>query len=363
MSSVTGQSGNVLDQLGPESKISFQMKSIDVKDLVGKVDLGNALTKENIVIVELINGKFVTKIRIPNNVLIYKDDLKDIPLLMELIDQGDIKGSNIRLDTFPIEIQTKIALVFMIHYGYCIKINNEEYFTPHILDLFNTEWWNNIFDLARKNTLNYIDMEVSAGNQPPKNRELIVDTGLISVSEFKAIQLSPGMDILWALGIYFFDKIIRNWTDQETTQNIFTDTIMDIDLSPGKYVKTLDAKNFFLNQLHIFLGLRPNKIWFGGYYQSKFFEMIQKKSNTINKNIILEEMGFFVSYMNKLYSGGNNILNGPQDSGTEPFAITDLTFEEVQDGIHTNIILRLIIKINLYGESQNYTLPVTTRLN
>lgn len=356
-------SRGVLDQLGPESKISLLMKSIDVKDLVGQLDLSNSITKENIITVDLINGKYVTKIRIPNNVLIYKEDLKEIPLLLEVIDQGDIRSASIRLDTFPIEIQTKIALVFMIHYGYCTKVNNEEYFTPHILDLFNTEWWQNIFNLARENTLNYIDLEVNNGNQPAKNRELIYQTGLISVKEFKGIQLSPGMDTLWALGIYFFDKIIRNWEDQELPQQLFTDTIMDIDLSPGKYVKTLDAKNFFLNQLHIFLGLRPNKIWFGGYYQSKFYEMIQKKSNALNKTIILEEMSYFVKYMNALYSGGNNVLNGPLDSGTEPFAITDLTYDEVDEGIHTTIILRLSIKINLYGESQTYTLPVTTKLN
>ena len=353
----------VLDQLGPESKISLSMKSIDVKDLVGRLDLSNSITKENVITVDLINGKYVTKIRIPNNVLIYKEDLKEIPLLLEVIDQGDVRGSSIKLDTFPLETQTKIALVFMIHYGYCTRVNNEDYFTPHILDLFNTEWWTNIFDLARENTLNYIDLEVNNGNQPTKNRELIYDTGLISVNEFKAIQLSPGMDTLWALGIYFFDKIIRNWEDQELPQQVETDTIMDIDIAPGKYIKTLDAKKFFLNQLHIFLGLRPNKIWFGGYYQSKFYEMIQKKSNALNKTIILEEMQFFVTYMNNLYSGGNAVLNGPNDSGTEPFAITDLTYEEIDEGIHTTIILRLTISINLYGESQVYTLPVTTKLN
>ena len=66
-----------MDQLGPESKISLSMKSIDVKDLVGQLDLSNSITKENVITVDLINGKYVTKIRIPNNVLIYKEDLKE----------------------------------------------------------------------------------------------------------------------------------------------------------------------------------------------------------------------------------------------------------------------------------------------
>ena len=227
-------SRGVLDQLGPESKISLLMKAIDVKDLVGQLDLSNSVTKENVITVDLINGKYVTKIRIPNNVLIYKEDLKEIPLLLEIIDQGDIRSASIRLDTFPLEVQTKIALVFMIHYGYCTKVNNEEYFTPHIIDLFNTDWWQNIFNLARENTLNYIDLEVNNGNQPAKNRELIYQTGLISVKEFKSVQLSPGMDTLWALSIYFFDKII-----------IVIPTSIGIPLG--------ESGNLFLKQLKTFL--------------------------------------------------------------------------------------------------------------
>lgn len=353
----------VLDLLGVEAKKTQLALAIDVKDLVGTVDLNDSITKENIVTVDLINGKYVTKIRIPNNVIIYKEDLKDIPLLLTVIDQGAIKGSSIKLDYFPIDTQTRIAEVFMIYYGYATKVNNQTYFTQHMYDLFNTAWWSNIFELARTNTLTYIDLEVENGTQPVKNRELIYNTGLISVDQFKLIEPSPGMNILWALSIYFFDKIIRNWTDQEIPEPLYTDTIMDADLSPGKYIKTLDAKNFFVNQLKIFLGLRPNKIWFGGNYQSKFYEMIQKKDNKLNKTIILEELSYFTNYMNQIYSGGNTILNGSNDSGTEPFAVTDLTYSEVDTGIHTNIQITVHLTINLYGESNIYKLPVTTKIN
>lgn len=353
----------VLDQLGVESKKVLQALSINVKDLIGSVDLNDSITKSNIVTVELINGKYITKIRIPNNVIIYKEDLKEIPLLLTVIDQGEIKGTSIPLDSFPIDIQTRIAEIFMIEHGYITSIDNKLYFTNHILDLFNTTWWTNIFELARTNTLNYIDLEVSNGAQPVKNRELIYSTGLISVDEFKSIEPTPGMNILWALGIYFFDKIIRNWSNQEVPDTLVTDTIMDIDINPGKYIKTLDAKNFFVNQLRIFLNLRPNKIWFGGLYQSKFFEMIQKKDTKLNKTIILEELTAFTKNMNTIYSGGNSVLNGPNDSGTEPFAVTDVVYNEVNDGIHTNVEISIILKINLYGESSVYKLPVTTKIN
>ena len=356
-------SGGVLDQLGTESKKTLLNLSLSVSDLVGKVDLSDSITKENAVTVDLVNGKFITKLRISNNVLIYKDDLKNIPLLLNIIDQGDIRGESIPLNYFNTDIQSRIALVFMHYYGYVTIINGEEYFNPNILLLFNSDWWIKIFNLARQNTLNYIELEVATGNQPVKNKALIEDTGLILVREFKSIQPSPGMDILWALSIYFFDKIIRNWEDQELPETTFTDTIMDIDVNPGKYIKSLDSKSFFINQLRIFLGLRPNKIWFGGNYQSKFYEMIQKKVNKLNKTIILEELKYFTNYLNYIYSGGNDVLNGPNDSGTEPFAITDIIYTEQEDGIHMVAVVSLVIQINLYNDNQIYTLPVTTKIN
>lgn len=356
-------SGGVLDQLGIESKKTLLNLSLSASDLIGKVDLSDSVTKENAVTVEFINGKFITKLRISNNVLIYKEDLKNIPLLLNIIDQGDIKGGSIPLSYFNNDTQSQIALVFMHYYGYVTLINGEEYFNPNITLLFNSEWWLKIFDLARLNTLNYIEMEVKSGNQPVKNKAIIEESGLISIKEFKSVQPSIGMDILWALSIYFFDKIIRNWEEQELPENIFTDTIMDIDIAPGKYIKSLDAKNFFITQLRIFLGLRPNKLWFGGGYQSKFYEMIQKKENVLNKTIILEEMRFFTDYLNLIYSGGNNILNDSGESGTEPFAVKDLVYSEVQDGIHLNVVISLVIQINLYNDSNVYTLPVTTKIN
>ena len=356
-------SRGVLDLIGPESKKTILNLALDVKDLVGKVDLNDSLSKENIVTVELINGKPITKIRIPNNVIIYKDDLKEIPTLLEIIDQGEIRGNSIPLNSFPIEIQNKIIIVFMTHYGYCTRINNDVYFNPHIHDLFPTDWWQKIFTLARKKTLTYIEQEISNGNQPTKNKEIIEQTGLISIKEFRTIEPMPGMDLLWALGIYFFEKVIRNWNDQELPETIYTDTIMDIDLSPGKFIKSLDAKKFFLTQLQIFLGLRPNKIWFGGLYQSKFQELIQKKTNNLNKTIILEELSTFTNFMNLIYSGGNDVLNGSTDSGTEPFAIKNLIYNEVDDGIHTTVNVSIIIQINLYNDMQIYTLPVTTKIN
>ena len=353
----------ILDQLGVESKKVLSTLQIDVKDLISKLDLNDTLNKENIVSVNFENGKYVTKIRIPNNVVIYKDDLKNIPLLLTVIDQGDIKGSQINLNYFPIKIQTDIALVFMRHHGYITTIDNKLYFTNHILDLFNTEWWITLFELARTNTLTYIDLEVENGSQPIKNRELIYSTGLIKVDEFSNVAPQANMDILWALGIYFFDKIVRNWINQEPPEVYETDTIMDVDLSPGKYIKTLDAKNFFLDQLRIFIGLRPNKIWFGGNYQSKFYEMIQKKATTLNKTIIMEELSFFTNYMNQLYSGGNNVLNGANDSGTEPFAITNLVYSEEESGIHNIITITIYLSVNLYGEVGTYKLPVSTKIN
>ena len=353
----------VLNQLGNESKKTLLNLAISASDLIGKVDLSDSITKENAVTVEIINGKYVTKLRIQNNVLIYKEDLKDIPLLLEVIDQGDIRGDSIPLSYFTTDIQSRIAVIFMNYYGYVTRVNNEDYFNSNILVIFNSDWWKSIFDLARINTLNYIQLEVDNGNQPPKNKTIIEETGLISIKEFKNIQPSPGMDILWALGIYFFDKIIRNWEEQELPETIYTDTIMDIDINPGKYVKTLDAKNFFINQLRIFLGLRPNKIWFGGNYQSKFYEMIQKKVNKLNKTIILEELQYFTTYLNLIYSGGNSVLNGPTDSGTEPFAVTDVLYSEVEDGIHVTAVVTVVLQVNLYNDTQIYTLPVTTKIN
>ena len=353
----------ILDSIGPTSKLTLLNLALSPKDLIGKVDFHDSLTKENIVTVQMVNNRPVTKVRIPNNVIIYKEDLKEIAPLLEFISQGDLKGSNIPLASFTIETQNNIILCFMMYYGYVTKIGAEHYFTPHIEDLFNTTWWINLFQMAKINTINYIEQEVTLGNQPIKNKELIEASGLIAVQEFRKIQPEPGMDLLWALGIYFFEKIVRNWVFQEVPEVIETETLMDVDFDPGKYTKMMDAKKFFIQQLRIFLGLRPNTIWFGNGYHSKFKELIQKKISTLSKNMVLEELKYFTDYMNLIYSNGNSILNGPVDSGTEPFAVQDIVYFEQEHGPNTVITVQIRILINTYSTSQVVTLPVTTRVN
>lgn len=352
-----------IDVLGPESKITLQNLALSVNDLAGALDFSNSLSKDNAVMVEYLNGKYVTKIRLPNNVRIYKKDLIDIPLLLEIISQKDLKGSYIELKTFSTDTQSKIALCFMQHHGYVRNINNELFFTSQIRVLFNTEWWLNLFNMANQYTLNWIDEEVFLGNQPVKNRELIVASGYISVEKFKNMQPEAGMDILWALSIYFFDKIIRNWEDKELPEIIETETIMDIDINPGKYIKSMDAKTFFITQLQIYLQLRPANIFFGGSYFSRIKEYIQKKASDINKSMIMEELTYFTNWMNLIYSGGNNQLNGTNDSGTEPFTVQDVVYSETDTGNTTDVILTIVLKINTYQNSAIYTLPISTKIN
>ena len=105
-----GTTSKAIELLGPTSKQTLGNLSITPKDLIGKIDFNDSLTKENIVTVEYINGKYITKTRIENNVSIYKDDLKTIPILLEVIDQSVMCGSSIRLDSFDNDTQTKIAI-------------------------------------------------------------------------------------------------------------------------------------------------------------------------------------------------------------------------------------------------------------
>lgn len=352
-----------IDKLGPESKITLQNLALSVNDLAGALDFSNSLSKENAVYVEFSNGKFITKIRLSNNVRIYKKDLIDIPLLLEIISQKDLKGSFIELKTFSTDTQTKIALCFMQQYGYVKNLNNDLYFTKAIRTLFNTEWWLKYFDISEKLTHNWIEEEIFLGNQPIKNKDLIIDSEYISVEKFKNLQPEKGMDLLWALSIYFFDKIIRNWEDQELPEIKETETIMDIDINPGKYIKQIDAKTFFLTQMQIYLQLRPANIFFGGSYFSRIKEFIQKKSSEINKTMIMEELKYFTDWMNLIYSGGNNQLNGPNDSGTEPFTVKDIIYSETENGPTTDIILNIILQINTYQDSAIYTLPISTKIN
>lgn len=353
---------NAIEFLGPTSKQTQLNLLITPKDLIGQVDFNDSLTKENIVSVEFINGKYETKIRIENNVEIYKDDLKSIPLLLEVIDQSSLYGESIRLDAFNIDIQTKIALCFMHWNGYVKIINGNYWFTPHIKILFTTDWWQKLFKIAEIKTKAYITKEKELNNQPIKTLDMIETTGLISVNEFKSIQPEKGMDILWALGIYFFEKIVRNYQTQEAPEIMFTDTIMDIDINPGRYIKQMDAKTFFLTQLRIYLGLQPSSIFFGNGYYSIFKQQIHKKITDINRKIILEELQYFTNGMNDLYSGGNNLLNNALDSGTEPFTITDIIYSETEHGPTTDIHLSIIIQINLYNISETYSLPVSSRI-
>ena len=337
--------------------------SITSEDLIDKVDFNDSISKQNIIYTELINGKIETRIRIPNNVQIYKSDLQEMPLLMEVITVESMNNDSIALSSFSQNNQTKIALIFMQYYGYVQYLNNELYFTKHLETLFNTKYWLDIFKLAKDKTLKYIEEEIKIGNQPPKNKELIKESGLFSVESFKTIQPVYKADTLWALSIYFFDKIIRNWSEQEEREIPWTDTIMDIDFSPSKYTKLLDAKEFFLTQLRIYLSLRPDYIFFDSNYFSKFKENIQQKTNNVSQAVILEELQNFTDFMNEVFSGGNNILLGSNDNKMEPFAVTDVIYNEVEDGVNMKIILNIVLRINTYNNSQVYTLPIVSRLN
>ena len=354
---------SVLDNIGPESKSTMLNLSITSEDLIDKVDFNDSISKQNIIYTELINGKIETRIRIPNNVQIYKSDLQEMPLLMEVITVESMNNDSISLSSFSQNNQTKIALIFMQYYGYVQYLNNELYFTKHLETLFNTKYWLDIFKLAKDKTLKYIEEEIKIGNQPPKNKELIKESGLFSVESFKTIQPVYKADTLWALSIYFFDKIIRNWSEQEEREIPWTDTIMDIDFSPTKYTKLLDAKEFFLTQLRIYLSLRPDYIFFGGNYFSKFKEFIQQKTNNLSQAVILEELQNFTDFMNEVFSGGNNILLGSNDNKMEPFAVTDVIYNEVEDGVNMKIVLNIVLRINTYNNSQVYTLPIVSRLN
>lgn len=354
---------SILDTVGPESKSTMLNLSLTSTDLVDKVDFNDSISKQNIIYTELINGKIETRIRIPNNVLIYKSDLQDMPLLMEVVTVEMMTNDYIALSSFSQANQIRIALIFMQYYGYVQYLNNELYFTRHLETLFNTKYWTDIFALAKNKTIKYIEEEIKIGNQPSKNKELIQESGLFSVELFKTIQPVYKADTLWALSIYFFDKIIRNWSEQEEREIPWTDTIMDIDFSPAKYTKLMDAKEFFLTQLRIYLSLRPDYIFFGGNYFSKFKEFIQQKSSNISQAIILEELQNFTDFMNEVFSGGNNILMGSNDSKMEPFAVTDVIYNEVEDGVNIKIVLNIVLKINTYKNSQVYTLPIVSRLN
>lgn len=354
---------NILDSIGPESKSTMLNLSLTSTDLVDKVDFNDSISKQNIIYTELVNGKVETRIRIPNNVLIYKSDLQEMPLLMDVVTVEMMTNGYIPLSSFSHGNQIRIALIFMQYYGYVQYLNNELYFTKHLETLFNTKYWTDIFTLAKDKTQKYIEEEIKIGNQPTKSKELIQEAGLFSVELFKTIQPVYKADTLWALSIYFFDKIIRNWTEQEEREIPWTDTIMDIDFSPAKYTKLMDAKEFFLTQLRMYLSLRPDYIFFGGNYFSKFKEFIQTKSSNISQAIILEELQNFTDFMNEVFSGGNNLLMGSNDNKMEPFAVTDVIYSEVEDGVNMKIILNIILKINTYNNSQVYTLPIVSRLN
>ena len=91
---------SVLDNIGPESKSTMLNLSITSEDLIDKVDFNDSISKQNIIYTELINGKIETRIRIPNNVQIYKSDLQEMPLLMEVITVESMNNDSIVLSSF-----------------------------------------------------------------------------------------------------------------------------------------------------------------------------------------------------------------------------------------------------------------------
>jgi hypothetical protein len=109
---------SILDTVGPESKSTMLNLSLTSTDLVDKVDFNDSISKQNIIYTELINGKIETRIRIPNNVLIYKSDLQEMPLLMEVVTVEMMTNDYIPLSSFSQANQIRIALIFMQYYGY-----------------------------------------------------------------------------------------------------------------------------------------------------------------------------------------------------------------------------------------------------
>lgn len=358
---------SILGLYGTGSKDTLMNLSITASDLINKSLDG--VTQQNEVTVVNTGGRFgryETQVRIPINVLITKEDLHEIPALLNTINQDLYFGKTegIELSAFSTKEQTSIAIEFMIYHGYIIR-REELYLTPRIQQLFDSDWWKKIWVEAKARTIQNIKDAAIVGNQTTFTIEDIEETGYISVDALKEVEPEPGMDVLWALGIYFFDKIVRNYKTFHEPFIQETDTLMDIVVAPARFEKQLNAKEFFLRELRTYLGLVPGSIYFSGGYHSDFKKAIQRKLSSLQgdslySQIVKEEIQFFVDWMNSIYSGGNSTLLSSTDHWTEPFAIENVEFSEESDGITTTLIAQLTIAVNLPDEDDRFTLPVTT---
>ena len=363
----TDTTSTVLSEFSTGSKDTLMNLSITANDLAN--NSLDTVTQQNEVTVTNSGGQFgqyVTEVRSAINITITKDDLHEIPALLNVINQDLYfgKADGIELSSFSTKEQSAIALEFMIYHGYIIR-REELFITSRLPAVFNSDWWNNIWTLARAKTLSNISDELLLGNTVVFTKEDINETGYISLTAFKEIEPEPGMDLLWALGIYFFDKIVRNYKTFHEPFIQETDTLMDIILSPAQFEKQLNPKEFFLAQLRIYLGLVPGSIFFSGGYHSEFKKAIQRKlsslqGDTLYSQIVKEEMEFFIDWMNANYSGGNSALLSSGDHWTEPFAITGVEYSELTDGITTTLVAQISISVNLPNEDTTFTLPVTT---
>lgn len=344
---------NAIDQLSPNARSVLLTSALTADDLIDSIDFNDSLNFENVITTSYENGKYVTKIRIENNVVIYKSDLQDKPKLLELIKPSDFIYDSIPLSSFDLITQTKIAIVFMHYYGYVKQLEGEYYFTDSIHNIFGTQFWQDVFNEAKQKTLQYINNEIKIGNLNDKIKEQIQEENLIHLEQVRMVQPSYNCDTIWALSIYFFDKILRNQNQYDTEKNIQdTYTIMDADIGPSRYVKLTDAKHFFVTQLSYYLSSSPDYIFFGGNYHSKFKEFLQMKMSDTTETIITEELETFTNTMNDLYALASN------ENDIVPFKIESIHYSKSEVGPYENIVLQINIRISTKNVSNVYTLPV-----
>ena len=66
---------NAIDQLSPNARSVLLTSALTADDLIDSIDFNDSLNFENVITTSYENGKYVTKIRIENNVVIYKSIL------------------------------------------------------------------------------------------------------------------------------------------------------------------------------------------------------------------------------------------------------------------------------------------------
>jgi len=229
-----------------------------------------------------------------NQVEIYKSDIVNIPELLDFFSKYTIYiEDSIFLNKFNKNIQNQIGLIYLNHFGFCILYKNLNYLNRDKLnDLFYNS--NKLLDIIKIAEVKTKEADINTINSSNLSVEEKMNKIEIINNDSKINPLMLSENDLNLIILNFFSKNYRNFISQDKSIKQ-SSNFYDVEMSPNKFYKITDPKEFILTMFTKFIRMRKGEIPFSSNYGSNLREIIQTKYQNFTKDLLFEEISNFLN--------------------------------------------------------------------